>query len=71
MVYTFWKKWRKTTFRLNNIILTKVKLQSINDVALTGRASNKLCGDAISLSDAYISDDTNNGVTENVFRGKN
>ena len=56
---------------MNIFNLTKVKVQSINDVAITARASNKLCGDAISLSDAYISDDTNNGVTENVFRGKN
>ena len=39
------EKYEGKTVRLNTIILTKVKIKSINDVAITARASNKLRGD--------------------------
>ena len=37
-------------------ILTKVKVQSINDVDIPNRTSNKLKGDAIRLGDVYVCD---------------
>ena len=50
MVYTLFKKKEgKQNFRLNTAILTKLKLQSINNVSLTDRESNKLRGDTIWL----------------------
>ena len=48
----------KTIVPLNTFILTKEKLQSINDIALPNRASNKLRGDAISLGSVYGCDYT-------------
>ena len=52
---------------LNIFILTKVKVQSINDVALTARESNKLRGEEIRLGDAYVFDVTNNKRMETIF----
>ena len=48
----------KTIVRLNTFILTKVRVQSINYVALPYRASNKLRGDAIRLIAVYVCYDT-------------
>ena len=47
----------KTIFRLNDIIMTKVELQLVNDVALSTRSSSELRGNAIRLSDFYVCDD--------------
>ena len=46
--------------RLNTVVLTKAKLQSINDVDLPARASNKLRGNVIRLCAVYDCDDTHN-----------
>ena len=40
--------------RLNTVILTKIKLQSINDVALPDIASKRLRGDIIRLGAVYV-----------------
>ena len=52
---------------MNNVILTKVKLKSIHDVALTSIASNKFRGDAIRLATVYVCDVKNDGILENIF----
>ena len=48
----------KTIFSFNAVILTKVKVQSINDVALPDIVSNKLRGGAIWLGAVYVCDPT-------------
>ena len=52
---------------LNTFILTKVKVQSINDVALPDIASNKLRGDEIRLVGVYVCDVTHNKMLETIF----
>ena len=49
------------------VILTKVKVKSINDVAISDRASNKVRGDAIRLGAAYVFDVTQNEILEKIF----
>ena len=71
MVYTLWEKRRKKIVRLNTVILIKAKLQSINDIALPARASNKLRGDTIRPGAVCICDDTHNIILETNFQGKN
>ena len=56
---------------LNTVILNKVKVQSINDIALTDISPNKLRGDEIRLGAVYISDVTDDGVLGDIFQGKN
>ena len=46
----------KTTVRLNTVILTKVKVKSINYVSISVRSLNNLRGDAIRLGDVYVCD---------------
>ena len=56
---------------MNTFILTKIKVQSINDVALPYSALNELRGDAIQLSDVYVCDDAHYEIMETNFHGKN
>ena len=52
---------------MNTVILNNVKLQSINYVDFTARASNKLRVDSISLGRFYIFDVTHDEIMETVF----
>ena len=73
--FTNFKQWYTTneknkgkiTLRLNTVILTKVKVKSINDVALPDKASNKLRGDTIRLSAVYVCDFTHDEIMETIF----
>ena len=68
MVYSLWKtKSRGGIFRLNTVILTEIKVKSINDVSLPAIASNKLRGDTIRLGAVYICDDANDEILETNF----
>ena len=59
MVYSIWEKNEgKTTVRLDTAILNKVKVQSINNIALPNRESKNFRGDAIRLGSVYVYDDT-------------
>ena len=49
---------RKTIVRLNIVILTKLKVKSINDVAIPCRNLNKFRGDEIRLGTVYVCDIT-------------
>ena len=62
-------KW-KTVVRLNTGILTEVKVQSINYVAPTDIALNKLRGNEINLGDVYVSDVTHDEILETIFSRK-
>ena len=53
--------------RLNNFILTNVKVKSINDVSIPNRASNKFRVDAIRLGHFYIFNVTHNEILETIF----
>ena len=55
---------------MNIFILTKVKIQSINDFVIPDRQSNKLRSDAIRLDTFYVCDFTNNEVQEDIFPRK-
>ena len=57
----------KTIVGLNTVILTKVRVQTINDVALPGISYNTLRGDAIRLGDIYVCDVTHNEILETIF----
>ena len=57
-------------FRLNTVILTKVKVKSINDVALPDRASYRLRGDAIRLGSVYVYDDLHDEILNIVFENE-
>ena len=57
----------KTIVSLNTVILTKAKVQLINYVALSDRASNNLRGDVISLGAVYVCDVTHNEILETIF----
>ena len=46
----------KTTFSLDTVILTKVKVKSINDVDFLNRYSNNLRFGAIRLGSGYVCD---------------
>ena len=52
---------------MNTVILTKVKVKSINDVNIPARESNKIRVDAFMLGDVYFCDDTQNEILENIF----
>ena len=53
--------------RFNTVILTEVKVQSINDVAITTRDSNKLRGDIIRLGAVYVFNDAHDEILEKCF----
>ena len=61
------KKMEEKLFRLNTFILTKIKLQSINDVSLPGKSSNKFRGDSIRLGAFYVCDVTHDEILETIF----
>ena len=52
---------------MNNVILTKLKVQPVNDVALPSRASNILRGVAIRLGDVYVCGDAQDEIREKMF----
>ena len=58
------RKWKKKIVRLNTINLTKVKLKSINYVAITAKASNYLRGDEIRLGAIYVCDYAHDEIME-------
>ena len=53
---------KKKEFRVNTIILTKVKSKSINDVAITNRASNNLRCNEIRVCAEYVCDESNDEI---------
>ena len=68
MVYSLWRwKRKKKPVRLNIVILTKVRMKSINDIALPNRAQNNLRGDAIRLGDVYVCDDAPDEILGTMF----
>ena len=64
------KKKEQTIFRLNTVILNKLKLQSIKDVALPTRASDNLRDDEIRLGDVYVCDDAHDEILGIIFKGR-
>ena len=54
---------------MNNAILTKVKVKSINDVDIPATESNKLRGYAIRLGAIYVCDHKQDEILENIFKG--
>ena len=57
--------------RFNTVILTKVKLKSINYFALPDRASNKLWVYAVRLDAVYVCYDAHYEILETIFQGRN
>ena len=71
MVYSLRKQNQGLTIvRLNNFILTMVKVQLINDVAIITIASNTLRGDTIRLGDLHVGSDARNEILEKLFAGE-
>ena len=52
---------------MNTVILTKVKVKSINDVAIPDRDSNKFRGDEIRLGAVYICDESHYEIIDTIF----
>ena len=68
MVYSLWVvNVGKPIFRLNTVILIKLKVKSITDVFLPTIASNKLRCDAIRLGAVCVFDVTHGEIMETVF----
>ena len=66
--YTIYENENKEkTTRINTVILTNVKVKSINEVALPDRSSNTLRGYAIKLGTVYICDGSHDEITEKCF----
>ena len=61
------KYWRKNHCQVEYFILSKVRVQPINDVNLPDRESNKLGGDKIKLGAVYVCNDTHNGILRIIF----
>ena len=61
------KKLGKTMVRLNTIILTKLKVKPIKDVALPTRYENNLIGDEIRLGTVYVCDYAHHKIFETIF----
>ena len=61
------KNESKTIFRLNISILTKLKVQSLYDVAIPDRAPNNFRGGGIRLVTVYVFDVTQNEILETIF----
>ena len=57
----------KTIFRFNIVILTKVKVQSINSISLTNISSNKFRRDSIRLGDVHVCYDTHYEILETIL----
>ena len=62
------KNWGKTIVRLDAITLTKVKVKSINDVALPIRSSNNLRGGSIRFGYVSIFDGAHDEILETIFK---
>ena len=58
----------KTIVRLNNVILTKVKVKSINDVDIPARYPNNLRSGAINFGDVYVCDGAHDEILETIFQ---
>ena len=52
---------------MDTVVLTKTKVQSINDVDITDKSWNKLKGYAIRLGDVYACDGTHIEILETLF----
>ena len=52
---------------MNIVILTQVKVQSINDVAIPDKSSNTLRGDEIRLVNIYVCGVTQNEILETIL----
>ena len=52
---------------MNTVILTKVKLKSLNNVDLPTKSSNNLSCDAIRLVPVYVCDESNDEILETIF----
>ena len=52
---------------MNTVILTKVKVKSINDASLTTRLSNNLMGDAFRLGGVYVCVELHDEIIETIF----
>ena len=65
--YTPYEKVKETIVRLNTVILTKVKVHSVNNVNIPARGINKLSGDTIRLGDVYIYYVTHDEILETIF----
>ena len=61
------KKNKDKNFRLNTLILTKVKVKLINYVSLPDRYSNNLRCVAIWLRGMYVCDDSHDEILETTF----
>ena len=63
--------WRvgegETTSRSNTVILTKVRVQSINDIAIHIITSKKFTGDVSRLGTVYVFDVTHNEALKTIF----
>ena len=57
----------KSIINVNNVILNKVKVKSINDVVLTSGYTNNLNGGVIRLGAVYVYDDTNDKILTTLF----
>ena len=55
---------------MNTVILTKVRVKSINDIALPYRDSNNLRCDSIRLGAVYICDESHDEILDTVFSRK-
>ena len=64
-------KTKKNVFRFTSVILIKVKVKSINYVALPYIALNTLRGDTIRLYAVYVCDDAHDEILETIFHGNN
>ena len=64
---TYVKNEGNKIVRLNTVILTKLKVQSINDVTLPTRAPHNLRGEKIRLYAVHVCDDTKIEILENLF----
>ena len=67
MVYSLLKNKEKYV-RLNNAILTKVKVKSINDVALPAGNKNMLKDIEIRLGAVYVCDYAHDEIMETFFK---
>ena len=56
--------------RLNAVILTNLKVKSINDLALNTITSNNLGVDAIMLGNVYVYDKAHNEIIVPIFARK-
>ena len=57
----------KKTVRLNTVILTEVKVKSINNVAIPNKASDNWKCDTLRLGAVYFCDESNDEILETIF----